>query len=87
MGVERVGHEPRVRDVHAETEGLEVAVCVLAQFVHHTSHPDVVAGVDVAQGSGVVALPANPAHAGQVGLVVDAEVCERAEPVLVDGVP
>ena len=87
VSVEGVGHEPRVRDVDAEAQCFEVAVGVLAQLVHDAAHPHVVAGIDVAQGGSVVALSAHPAHAGQVGLVVDAEVCERAEPVLVDGVP
>ena len=62
-------------------------VCQPQHLVQHGAGPGVGAGVEIAEGFDVVALAAAPRDVGQVEPVVDAEVHERREPLLVDGVP
>lgn len=62
-------------------------VDLILYCLEHASHPDVVAGDDVAQFVDVVTASALPLHGAQIQAVMNPEVGERAEPVLVDRIP
>ncbi|GAX56006.1 hypothetical protein SO3561_07573 [Streptomyces olivochromogenes] len=87
-GTEVLGHEVGMRDRDAEAQrphgaGLDE---LLLHGLHDESRPRVIAGQDVAQG-GVVIGAALPLHCTQVGVVADSEVVERAEELVLQGLP
>lgn len=57
-----------------------------SQFADHESRAGIVRGVDTLKGSGVVTLTA-PGDMGNVRVVVEAEVLERAKKASFEGVP
>ena len=57
------------------------------ELLDELAHPDVIRRVDVGEGAEVVSLSPLPRHLGQVKTIMNAEVGERHEVLLVDGVP
>ena len=85
---EVLGHEPGVLDADAEPEATHRGwLGVLGDLLDDQACPRVGAGVGVAEGLDVVPVSAAPRDVSQIESVVDAEVQERCEVLLVDGVP
>ena len=82
-------HELGVLDAHAEPEGPHGGgvVDVTGHLGHHQPSPRIGGRVEVREAPDVVPATALPGDVGQVESVVDAEVEERRQPVLIDGVP
>ncbi len=81
-------HEDRVFDAHAEAEGAERAHVgdSAGELCEHQRGAGVVARVEIGQRRLVVSR-ACPTDAAQVGRVRDAEVLERHQELLVEGLP
>ena len=87
--VEVIRHEFGVFDADAEAESAHRGGIVgkARYLLHHRPRPGVGTGVHVAQRLDVITLAPTPRNLGQVESVVDAVVHERAQPLLVDGIP
>ena len=79
-----------MRVVDTDTEPDSAHSTRLADLVpyllHHDSGARRVPGVEIRQGSFVVAAPA-PGNLGEIGVVADPEVVKRAQQSLIDGIP
>jgi hypothetical protein len=88
VATEVLGHESCVLDAHAEAETAHRRwLGMVGDLLDDEPGPGVGAGVCVAESFYVVALATTPGDLAEVEPVVDAEVEERCEVLLVDGIP
>jgi hypothetical protein len=87
-GVEPRRHEAGVLDAHAKPQGAHALGIgeLVVELAQDQVYAVVIAGVELRELGGHVTALA-PGEGGEVGVVVDAEVVERAEQALVEGGP